>query len=35
MVKDNNFDEGSVIMDGTNVYFTEVHLKDHLGNTPR
>lgn len=27
-----NFDEGRVIMDGTNVYFTETHLKDHLGN---
>lgn len=28
-----NFDEGRVIMDGTNVYFTETHLRDHLGNT--
>jgi len=27
------FDEGRVIMDGTNVYFTETHLRDHLGNT--
>ena len=27
-----NFDEGRVIMDGTNVLFTETHLKDHLGN---
>ena len=27
-----NFDEGRVIMDGTNVFFTETHLKDHLGN---
>jgi len=23
-----NFDEGRVIMDGTNVYFTKTHLKD-------
>ena len=28
-----NFDEGRVVMDGTNVYFTETHLRDHLGNT--
>jgi hypothetical protein len=25
-----NFDEGRVIMDGTNVYFTETHLQDQL-----
>ena len=28
-----NFDEGRVIMNGSSVYFTETHLKDHLGNT--
>ena len=28
-----NFDEGRVILDGTAVYFTETHMKDHLGNT--
>lgn len=28
-----NFDEGRVILDDTDVYFTETHLKDHLDNT--
>ena len=28
-----SFDEGRVIMNGSSVYFTETHLKDHLGNT--
>jgi len=29
-----NFDEGRVIMNGSAVYFTETHLKDHTSTTP-